>query len=46
MLGLYGEGDFVANANGCLRDKDRSCEKEMSALIARWRELRDHGSKR
>jgi len=40
-LGIYQEGDFIANFHGCARDAARSCEDEMKPLLTRWRELRD-----
>lgn len=40
-LGVYQEGDFLANFHGCARDPARSCEDEMRPLMVRWRELRD-----
>lgn len=40
-IGIYQEGDFVANFHGCARDAARNCEEEMKPLMTRWRELRD-----
>lgn len=40
-IGIYQEGDFVANFHGCGRDAARNCEEEMKPLMTRWRELRD-----
>lgn len=40
-VGIYHEGDFVANARGCNRDRKRDCEEELRPLMSRWRELRD-----
>ncbi|KAF2860893.1 glycosyltransferase family 34 protein [Piedraia hortae CBS 480.64] len=44
--GIYQEGDFVANFNGCAKDPGRSCDQEMAPLISRWRVMREQENRR